>query len=71
MALQYDSVNGHLFSAGADTIIRKWDVRMPNGVAETNPEGRYIQSMEHHVDWVNDMVLCCGGRNCKFSHING
>lgn len=23
----------------------------------------YIQSMEHHTDWVNDIVLCCGGRN--------
>ncbi|GFT44629.1 WD repeat-containing protein 48 homolog, partial [Trichonephila clavipes] len=23
----------------------------------------YIQSMEHHTDWVNDIVLCCGGKN--------
>ncbi|MFH4977842.1 hypothetical protein AB6A40_004551 [Gnathostoma spinigerum] len=23
----------------------------------------YVQSMEHHTDWVNDIVLCCGGRN--------
>uniref|UniRef100_A0A915AQJ8 WD repeat-containing protein 48 homolog n=1 Tax=Parascaris univalens TaxID=6257 RepID=A0A915AQJ8_PARUN len=23
----------------------------------------YVQSMEHHTDWVNDMVLCCGGKN--------
>lgn len=23
----------------------------------------YIQSLEHHNDWVNDIVLCCGGRN--------
>ncbi|VDK80538.1 unnamed protein product [Litomosoides sigmodontis] len=23
----------------------------------------YLQSMEHHTDWVNDIVLCCGGRN--------
>lgn len=22
--------------------------------------------MEHHNDWVNDIVLCCGGRNCKY-----
>lgn len=22
--------------------------------------------MEHHTDWVNDIVLCCGGRHCKF-----
>lgn len=24
-----------------------------------------MQSMEHHTDWVNDIVLCCGGRTCK------
>ncbi|VIO91111.1 Hypothetical WD-repeat protein F35G12.4 in chromosome III, putative [Brugia malayi] len=23
----------------------------------------HLQSMEHHTDWVNDIVLCCGGRN--------
>ena len=23
----------------------------------------YIASMEHHTDWVNDIVLCCGGKN--------
>ncbi|CAG9534022.1 unnamed protein product [Cercopithifilaria johnstoni] len=23
----------------------------------------YLQSMEHHTDWVNDIILCCGGRN--------
>ena len=22
--------------------------------------------MEHHTDWVNDIVLCCGGRTCKW-----
>ncbi|CAC5382743.1 WDR48 [Mytilus coruscus] len=22
----------------------------------------YMLSMEHHTDWVNDIVLCCGGR---------
>ncbi len=21
--------------------------------------------MEHHTDWVNDVVLCCGGKYCK------
>lgn len=26
-------------------------------------ESSYIQSLEHHNDWVNDIVLCCGGRN--------
>ena len=23
----------------------------------------YLCSMEHHTDWVNDIVLCCDGRN--------
>ncbi|KAL4002256.1 hypothetical protein ACH3XW_2705 [Acanthocheilonema viteae] len=23
----------------------------------------HLQSMEHHTDWVNDIVLCCSGRN--------
>uniref|UniRef100_A0A7E4VSY8 WD repeat-containing protein 48 homolog n=1 Tax=Panagrellus redivivus TaxID=6233 RepID=A0A7E4VSY8_PANRE len=63
VALQYDSNNGSLYSAGSDTIIRKWDVRASNSVAAKKTHGRYVQSMEHHVDWVNDMVLCCGGRH--------
>jgi hypothetical protein len=25
--------------------------------------------MEHHTDWVNDIVLCCGGKNCECSQI--
>lgn len=25
--------------------------------------GSYLQSMEHHTDWVNDITLCCNGRN--------
>ena len=28
-----------------------------------NPKDPYLQSMEHHTDWVNDIVLCCGGKN--------
>lgn len=26
-------------------------------------EQQYVQSMEHHTDWVNDIILCCNGRN--------
>lgn len=26
-------------------------------------EDLYLCSMEHHTDWVNDIVLCCDGRN--------
>ncbi|XP_053675555.1 WD repeat-containing protein 48 homolog [Anopheles nili] len=56
-ALQLDSINGRLYSAGRDAIIRLWNSTQPNS------HEPYIQSMEHHNDWVNDIVLCCGGRN--------
>uniref|UniRef100_A0A2M4APC3 WD repeat-containing protein 48 homolog n=1 Tax=Anopheles triannulatus TaxID=58253 RepID=A0A2M4APC3_9DIPT len=56
-ALQLDTINGRLYSAGRDAIIRLW-----NSTQTSSPEP-YIQSMEHHNDWVNDIVLCCGGRN--------
>lgn len=44
---------------GRDAIIRVWNTN------QTNTQDPYVQSMEHHNDWVNDIVLCCGGRNCK------
>ncbi|GLV36077.1 uncharacterized protein CBL_01841 [Carabus blaptoides fortunei] len=50
-ALQLDPVMGRLYSAGRDGIIRVWT------------HESYLQNMEHHTDWVNDIVLCCGGRN--------
>lgn len=55
-SLQLDPIQGRLYSAGRDGIIRVWHTG--NGVQD-----RYIQSMEHHTDWVNDIVLCCGGKN--------
>ncbi|CAE1259792.1 WDR48 [Acanthosepion pharaonis] len=55
-ALQYDPVLNRLYSAGRDSIIRIWNTR-----ANSNRDP-YIQSMEHHTDWVNDVVLCCSGR---------
>ncbi|XP_058054018.1 WD repeat-containing protein 48 homolog isoform X1 [Anopheles bellator] len=56
-ALQLDTINGRLYSAGRDAIIRLWNS------TQINSHEPYIQSMEHHNDWVNDIVLCCGGRN--------
>lgn len=53
-----DPHNGKLYSAGRDAIIRVWNTK-------TDSNERYIQSMEHHNDWVNDIVLCCNGRNRK------
>uniref|UniRef100_A0A1B6MI01 WD repeat-containing protein 48 homolog n=1 Tax=Graphocephala atropunctata TaxID=36148 RepID=A0A1B6MI01_9HEMI len=54
-SLQYDSLLQRLYSAGRDSIIRTWNCKQP--------KEPYIQSMEHHTDWVNDIVLCCGGKN--------
>ncbi|XP_013168847.1 PREDICTED: WD repeat-containing protein 48 homolog [Papilio xuthus] len=55
-SLQLDPIQGRLYSAGRDGIIRVWHTG-------TGTQDRYIQSMEHHTDWVNDIVLCCGGKN--------
>ncbi|XP_015116192.1 WD repeat-containing protein 48 [Diachasma alloeum] len=54
-SLQYDAVLHRLYSAGRDSIIRIWNCK--------NMKEPFIQSMEHHTDWVNDIVLCCGGKN--------
>ncbi|KAF0301841.1 WD repeat-containing protein 48 [Amphibalanus amphitrite] len=54
-SLQYDAHLQRLFTAGRDGVIRMWNCK--------NTKEPYIQSMEHHTDWVNDIVLCCGGRN--------
>lgn len=56
-SLQYDPHMQRLYSAGRDSIIRTWNTK--------SSREQYIQSMEHHTDWVNDIVLCCGGKNCK------
>ncbi|XP_063703562.1 WD repeat-containing protein 48 homolog [Culicoides brevitarsis] len=53
-ALQLDHITGRMYSAGRDAIIRVWNSKQSSD--------NYIQSMEHHNDWVNDIVLCCGGR---------
>ena len=56
-ALQYDHQLNRLYSAGRDSIVRIWNCK--------NAKDYYWQSMEHHTDWVNDVVLCCGGKYCK------
>ncbi|XP_019869598.1 WD repeat-containing protein 48 homolog isoform X1 [Aethina tumida] len=50
-ALQLDPALDRLYSAGRDSIIRVYE------------HERYFHGMEHHTDWVNDIVLCCGGRH--------
>uniref|UniRef100_UPI00358E0F08 WD repeat-containing protein 48 isoform X3 n=1 Tax=Myxine glutinosa TaxID=7769 RepID=UPI00358E0F08 len=54
-ALQLDHSLNRLFTAGRDSIIRIWNVNQ-------HKQDPYIASMEHHTDWVNDIVLCCNGR---------
>ncbi|XP_053571641.1 WD repeat-containing protein 48 [Bombina bombina] len=54
-ALQLDPALNRLFTAGRDSIIRIWSVN------QQKPDP-YIASMEHHTDWVNDIVLCCNGK---------
>ncbi|XP_052096938.1 WD repeat-containing protein 48-like isoform X2 [Mytilus californianus] len=53
-SLQFDPLINRLYSAGRDSIIRIFNTK-------TNKDP-YMLSMEHHTDWVNDIVLCCGGR---------
>lgn len=57
-ALQVDGAHSRLYSAGRDSVVRVWrlDHHQPHQPA-------YMHSMEHHTDWVNDIVLCCGGKN--------
>lgn len=56
-SLQYSQPLQRLYSAGRDGIIRVWN---PSSAKEP-----LVLTMEHHTDWVNDIVLCCGGRNCE------
>uniref|UniRef100_A0A8B9JF77 WD repeat-containing protein 48 n=1 Tax=Astyanax mexicanus TaxID=7994 RepID=A0A8B9JF77_ASTMX len=54
-ALQLDPALNRLFTAGRDSIIRIWSINQ-------HKQDPYIASMEHHTDWVNDIVLCCNGK---------
>ena len=56
-ALQYDPFTNRLYTAGRDSIIRIWNVSNPDN------QEPYLQSMEHHTDWCNDIILCAGGKN--------
>ncbi|KAL0275371.1 UNVERIFIED_CONTAM: hypothetical protein PYX00_003232 [Menopon gallinae] len=54
-SLQYDPNLHKLYSGGHDSIIRQWNCK--------NLSEPFIQCMEHHTDWVNDIVLCCNGKH--------
>lgn len=64
-ALQHDPVSNRLFTAGRDSIIRIWNCDAMEEDANSSTGGKvlYNASMEHHTDWVNDIVLCCNNRN--------
>uniref|UniRef100_A0A915DLP0 WD repeat-containing protein 48 homolog n=1 Tax=Ditylenchus dipsaci TaxID=166011 RepID=A0A915DLP0_9BILA len=53
-SLQFDAVTQQLYSAGSDSVIRRWDIQQ----SEVRSKNRFLQAMEHHCDWVNDIVLC-------------
>ena len=48
-SLQYDPYLKRLYTAGRDSIIRIWNVQ--------NTKDPYLQSMEHHTDWVRTRIL--------------
>lgn len=50
--LNHHNPNYHHHAGGVNKI--------GNGNSYDDP---YLCSMEHHTDWVNDIVLCCDGRN--------
>ncbi|KAK4468616.1 hypothetical protein MN116_007806 [Schistosoma mekongi] len=54
-SLQYDPYTDRLFTAGRDSVIRVWNTKRPSDPL--------VHTMEHHADWVTDIVLCCGGKN--------
>ena len=62
-SLQFDFQNQNLFSAGSDLIIRKYDTSVLNEPIDDDsiPTPKYLQSLEHHYDWINDIVLCGQG----------
>ncbi len=76
-ALRYDPKNDRLYTAGRDSIIRAWDCKR-YGVCFDLIEKQniyfhqiffqsdmYEYSMEHHTDWVNDIVLVNSGKHSK------
>ncbi|VEL28690.1 unnamed protein product [Protopolystoma xenopodis] len=60
-SLQYDVYLNRLFTAGRDSVIRIWNSQKENSCL--CHQDSLLQIMEHHTDWVNDIVLCCDGRN--------
>ena len=51
-SLQYDPLLSRLYTAGRDSIIRIWNIQYG--------KEPYLQSMEHHTDWVRLSVRIPG-----------
>ncbi len=64
--IKYDSRLQRLYTGGRDSIIRTYNV---NDLSSSNVDP-YVNSMSHHTDWVNDMVLCNSGQTCKSTLID-
>ncbi|XP_062520328.1 WD repeat-containing protein 48-like [Corticium candelabrum] len=58
-ALKLNARTRVLYTGGRDSIIRTWKVTDQIIAQNQNP---YIKSLEHHTDWVNDIVLCRNGK---------
>ncbi|CAL8133677.1 unnamed protein product [Orchesella dallaii] len=54
-SIKYDPTTDRVHSAGRDGVIRTWSV----GKGQI----RFIHAMEHHTDWVNDIILTSSGKN--------
>lgn len=76
-SLKFDPANHTLFTAGRDSIIRMWDVEDSDSPSlavrlggKATPEQygdiRHLKSMEHHTDWISDIVLCMDGKNSEY-----
>ncbi len=56
-SLQYDPFLKRLYTAGRDSIIRIWNVQ---NVRDPKKDP-YMQSMEHHTDWVRSKAVSANG----------
>uniref|UniRef100_A0AC35U3C7 WD repeat-containing protein 48 homolog n=1 Tax=Rhabditophanes sp. KR3021 TaxID=114890 RepID=A0AC35U3C7_9BILA len=57
-SLAFDKSTGRMYTAGSDSVIRIWDGTTPDDDIDDQDSERFINSLEHHCDWVNDLALC-------------
>ena len=54
-AIRWCPLSSKLYTAGRDSIIRKWSIK------DTINDKPYFDTMEHHTDWINDIIVCARG----------